>query len=59
MDTKVIWMADQTELIRAIHELIEDGNEVTSVTPLRAFRDPIMSGNEVTNWLIIYKPQPS
>ena len=54
-ETKILYMVNRRELIDAIRTLIEAGNEISTVTPLREFTDPDMSGLVVTDWLIIYK----
>ena len=54
-ETKVLYMINRRELVDAIKALIESGNEISTVTPLREFTDPDMNGLVVTDWLIIYK----
>jgi len=54
-ETKILYMINRRELVDAIKTLIESGNEISTVTPLREFTDPDMNGLVVTDWLIIYK----
>jgi len=54
-ETQILYMANRSELVDTIKSLIEAGNEISMVTPLREFTDPDMNGLVVTDWLIIYK----
>ena len=54
-EMKILYMVNRSELVDTIKALIEAGNEISTVTPLRKFTDPDMNGLVVADWLIIYK----
>ena len=53
--TKILYMVNRSELVAIVEELINAGNEISVITPLREFTYPNMDGVAITDWLIVYK----